>query len=102
MPSHGVGVISLVVLAVVILARYVLHLAGVWRWIYVIGVLVALYLNVFVLIVQVFQKVPAVQAMAPTQAEPPLLFTQLVVMALFLALSIVAAIRFRTKPARTG
>ena len=76
MPSHGVGILSLVVLAVAILARYAFHLAGAWRWIYVVSAAVALYLNVFVLIVQLFQKVPALKALAPTQSEPPFLLTQ--------------------------
>jgi hypothetical protein len=59
LPSHIVGIISLVVLAVAIPARYVFHLARAWRWIYVVTAAVALYLNVFVLIVQLFEKVPA-------------------------------------------
>jgi hypothetical protein len=97
LPSHGVGIISLVVLAVAILARYAFHLAGAWRWIYVVGAVVALYLNVFVLIAQAFLKVPALKAMAPTQSEPPFLVAQLVVMALFIALGIAAAKRFRNQ-----
>jgi hypothetical protein len=100
-PAHGVGVISLLVLAVAILARYAFHLAGAWRWIYVIGAMVALYLNVFVGIVQGFQKVPILKAMAPTQSEPPFLFTQLVVLALFVVLAVVAAIKFRIEPVGT-
>src|SRR5437762_14293857 len=63
LPSHVVGVISLLVLAVAIVARYALHLAGPWRRLYVIGAMVSLYLNVFVFVVQVFQKVPALKAM---------------------------------------
>jgi hypothetical protein len=96
---HWVGVISLVVLAVAILARYVLHLAGAWRWVYVVGAVLALYLNVFVGVVQAFQKIPVLKAMAPTQSEPPFLLTQLIVLALFIALAIVAAVRFRIEPA---
>jgi uncharacterized membrane protein SirB2 len=95
LPSHVVGVISLVVLAVAIYARYTRHLAGGWRVIYVVGAVAALYLNVFVLIVQAFLKVPALNAMAPTQSEPPFLITQLVVMALFVVLAIVAVSRSR-------
>jgi hypothetical protein len=97
-PASGVGVISLAVLAVAILARYVRHLASAWRLIYVIGAVVALYFNVFVLIVQAFQKVPALKALAPTQSEPPFLFTQLVTLVLFIVIAIVAAIRFRVAP----
>jgi len=102
LPSHGVGIISLVVLLVAILARYAFHLAGAWRWIYVVGAMVALYLNVFVLIVQSFQKVAVLKAMAPTQSEPPFLVTQLVVMALFVVLGIVAAKKFRNQPVRAA
>jgi hypothetical protein len=95
MPAHAVGIISLLVLAVAIVARYVLRLAGAGRWIYVLAATVALYLNVFVLVVQLFQKAPALKALAPTQSEPPFLLTQLVVLALFVLLAIVAAIKFR-------
>jgi hypothetical protein len=94
-PAIGVGIISLVVLAVAIFARYVRHLRGAWRWLYVIGSVVALYFNVFVLIVQAYQKVPALTALAPTQSEPPFVVTQLVVLALFVVPGIVATIRFR-------
>jgi len=100
LPSHVVGVVSLVALAIAILARYVRHLVGAWRWIYAVNAVVALYLNVFVLIAQLFQKVPALKAMAPTQSEPPFLVTQLVVMALFVVLGIFAARRFHAEPAR--
>lgn len=81
--SHKVGIISLLVLAVAILARYAFHLTGVWRRIYVVGAVIALYLNVFVAIVQAFENVPVLNAMAPTQSVPPFVLTQLVVMALF-------------------
>src|SRR6267143_5534836 len=73
LPSHAVGIVSLIVLAVAIFARYVRQLAGAWRGIYVVTAVIALYLNVFVLIAQLFQKVPALKAMAPTQSEPPFL-----------------------------
>ena len=96
LPSHGVGIVSLLVLAVAFLARYAFHLAGAWRRTYVVTALIALYLNVFVLIAQAFQKVPALKAMAPTQSEPPFLVTQLVDMVLFVVFTIVAARRFRS------
>jgi hypothetical protein len=95
LPSHGVGIVSLIVLAIAILARYGRPHAGAWGRIYVVTAMIALYLNVFVLIVQAFQKVPALKAMAPTQSEPPFLLTQLVVLVLFVVLGIAAAIRFR-------
>jgi len=97
LPSHVVGVISLVVLAIAILARYSRHLAGGWRRTYVISSVIALYLNVFVLIVQLFEKVPALNALAPTQSEPPFKITQVVVMAIFVVLGIFAAKGFRER-----
>jgi hypothetical protein len=102
MPSHGVGVISLLVLAVAIYARCRRELAGAWRWIYVVGAMIALYLNVFVGVVQAFEKVPALKALAPTQTEPPFKLTQLVVLALFVVLTVIAAIRFHPEPARAA
>jgi hypothetical protein len=95
LPSHKVGIISLAVLAIAILARYAFHLSGGWRGTYVVTALIALYLNVFVAIVQAFEKVPALKAMAPTQSEPPFLITQVVVLALFVVLAIIAVRNFR-------
>jgi len=95
LPSHIVGMVSLVVLAVAIPARYTFHLAGTWRWIYVVGAVIALYLNVFVGIVQAFLKVPTLRTMAPTQSEPPFVLTQLVVMACFVLVAIAAVGKFR-------
>jgi hypothetical protein len=89
-----------VVLAITILARYSHHLAGGWRRTYVISAAIALYLSVFVLIVQLFEKVPALNAMAPTQSEPPVKITQVVVMALFIVLGIFAAKGFREQTVR--
>lgn len=98
-PGQVVGAISLFVLAIAIGARYAFHLAGAWRRIYVITAAMALYLNVFVAVVQSFEKVPALKALAPTQKEPPFLIAQLTVMALFVVLTILAAKRFRAEPA---
>src|SRR6266699_1941130 len=100
LPSHVVGVISLLVLAVAIIALYARHLSGAWGRLYVITAMVALYLNVFVLVVQLFQKVPTLKALAPTQSEPPFVLAQLALLALFAAVSAVAAIRFRNEPVR--
>ena len=94
-PAIGVGILSLVALAVAVFARYGRRLAGASRWIYVVTAMLALYLNVFVLIVQVFQKVPALKALAPTQAEPPFLVAQLGALVIFVVLTVLAAIRFR-------
>ncbi|MGH9538656.1 MAG: hypothetical protein ACRD3H_12065 [Terriglobales bacterium] len=95
LPSHKVGIISLVVLAVAIAARYLLRLAGAWRWIYVVAAVMALYLNVFVLVVQAFEKVPVLKAMAPTQSEPPFLVAQLAVLTLFIVLGFFAVRKFQ-------
>jgi hypothetical protein len=91
--------LSLVVLTVVILARYAFHLAGAWRRIYVISAMVALYLNVFVAVVQAFLKVPALHTLAPTQKEPPFMAAQLTVLLVFAGLTIFAAKRFHIQPA---
>ncbi len=99
-PAIGVGIISLLVLAIAIFARYPRQLAGHWRWIYVVTALIALYFNVFVGVVQAFEKVSVLKAMAPTQTEAPFKITQLVVLALFVVLAVVAAIKFRPEPAR--
>jgi len=98
LPSHIVGIISLVVLAGAILALYALHLAGPWRWIYVVSAVLALYLNVFVGVVQAFQKVPLLASLAPTQSEPPFLIAQAVVLVIFVVLGI-AAVRSFHPPA---
>ena len=97
-PANKVGIISLVVLAIAIIARYPLHLAGGWRRTYVISAAIALYLNTFVLVVQSFEKVPALKALAPTQKEAPFVVAQLLVMALFVVLTIFAVKRFRGEP----
>lgn len=93
-PPHVVGVISLVVLAIAIPALYVYRLAGPWRWIYVAGAVVALYFNVFVGVVQAFQKLSFLQPLAPTQSGPPFLVAQTVVLVTFIVLGIVAVISF--------
>src|SRR6185503_16869847 len=66
-PAIGLGIISLIVLAVAIYARYPRQLAGAWRWIYVVAALIALYFNVSVGVVQSFEKIPALHALAPAQ-----------------------------------
>jgi len=93
-PPQVVGVISLVILAVAIPALYAFHLAGFWRLVYIVGAVMALYLNVFVAVVQAFQKLPFLQPLAPTQSEPPFLVAQFVVLAMFVALGIAAVKRF--------
>src|SRR6266511_4706601 len=100
-PAIGLGIISLPFLAITIFARYSKHLAGAWRWIYVIGAVICLYFNLFVLVVQLFEKVPALHAMAPTQTESPFKLTQVIVLATFILLGIVAVIRFHPEPSHT-
>jgi hypothetical protein len=94
-PSYVVGAISVVVLAVTYAARYHFEMAGPWRWIYVVTAVLALYFNVFVLIVQAFRRVPALQASAPTQTEPPFKAAQLANLAAFVVLGTLAVMKFR-------
>jgi len=94
-PGIAIGVISLIVLAAVIYARYSRRLSGVWRLVYVIGAVFAFYLNFLVLIVQSFRKVPLLHAMAPNQSEPPFIVAQLVSMVAFIVLGALAVRRFR-------
>ena len=95
MPSHAIGIISLLVLAVAIYALYVRRLAGPGRRVFVITASIAQYLNFFVLIVQLFMKVPALRALAPTQSERPFKATQLTTLVVFALLTILAALKFR-------
>jgi len=100
LPSHIVGLLSLTILVFTILARYVFHLGGAWRWIYVVGSALALYFNVFVLVVQSFEKVSALKELAPTQKEPPFVVAQLLVLVIFAAVGVLATVRFHPERAR--
>jgi hypothetical protein len=102
MPSHAIGILSLVVLAIAIFARYARHLSGGWRRTYVITAMISQYLNVFVLVAQLFMKVPALKAMAPTGSEPPFLVSQVTVMIFFIILTILAAKKFHGPIAQTA
>ena len=88
LPSHAVGIVSLVVLAAVIVAHYVKHFAGRWRATYAVGVVLATYLNVFVLVAQLFKRIPVLFLTAPTQSEPPFALTQGLVLVLFVWLGV--------------
>ena len=99
LPSHGVGILSLILSPVVIAALYWKHLAGPWRGIFVVGSVVLLYFNVFVLMAQLFGKVPAMRVLAPTGSEPPFLVTQLLVLVLFVWLGRAAVRGFRSDAA---
>lgn len=96
LPAHGVGIISLILLAIAILARYRYRLAGRWGRTYVVTAVISLYLNVFVLIVQLFLKVPSLKEIAPTQSEPPFQIAQLVALLVFTFLAIRAAMKFKS------
>lgn len=97
-PALGFGVVSLLVLAPVFYALYARKLAGPWRWIYVIGVMLAFYLNFFVLIVQSFLKIPALHALAPTQQEPPFAVAQGAALLFFIVLGVAAVRKFHPVP----
>jgi hypothetical protein len=100
LPSHIVGALSLVLLAIACIALYGMRLSGAWRWIYAVTALLSLYLNVFVLVIQGFLKVPALHALAP--GEPPggpvFAVVQLIVLVFFVIVIIGAVRRFRPMP----
>ena len=102
MPSQILGAISLVILAVTLVALYSRHLTGAWSRIYAVGATLGLYLNCFVLVVQSFQKVPALKGLAPTQSEPPFAVAQLIVLAIFLTVAVRLGIRFHGSSVRTA
>ena len=97
-PPRAIGTLSLILLALAVIALYAFHLSGVWRLIYVGTAIAALYLNVFVGVFQAFLKIPSLHDLAPTQSEPPFLVTQAVVLLVFIALGIVALIKFHPAP----
>ena len=94
-PAIGVGIVSLLVLIPAAAARYAFHLAGSWRWVYVVGAVFSLYLNVFVLVVQSFLKIPALNALAPNGTEPPFAIAQGVVLLVFVVAGVMAVRRFQ-------
>lgn len=100
LPSHVIGIISLVLLAVACLALYGQKLAGPWRWIYVLTAMISLYLNVFVLVIQSFLKVPPLHALAPSvpPSEPPFAIVQGIVLVFFIVVIVAAVKKFRPLP----
>ena len=102
LPLHFLAILSLLVLGIAVYARYTRRLAAGWRLAYVVSAVTALYFNVFVLVVQSFQTIPALHVMAPTQAEPPFVRAQLAVLAIFIILGISAAITNRREPAHVS
>jgi hypothetical protein len=101
-PAIGTGILSLIVLLVAVTARYPGRLRGRWRGTWVVTAALAQYFNFFVLIVQSFEKVPALKALAPTQTEAPFKITQLVGLVLFAVLTAIAFYRFRLEPIQTA
>jgi hypothetical protein len=96
-PPRAVGTLSLVLLAVAVGAYYLFHLAGMWRWVYVVTAMASLYLNCFVLVFQGFLKVPALHDLAPTQSEPPFLIAQSTVLIIFVVLGFLAVRKFHPR-----
>jgi hypothetical protein len=101
-PARAIGIISLALLAVATVALYAFHAAGAWRWIYVSSALAALYLNVFVGVVQSFQKLSFLQPLAPTQSETPFIVVQLGVLLAFVIFGVLAVLRFHPAAPQMG
>lgn len=97
-PALGTGIISMIVLLIALVALYGRHLARRWRRVYIVTAVLALWFNVFVLIVQAFLKVPSLHALAPNGNEPAFLATQAAVLVVFILLGAAAAVRFRPAP----
>jgi hypothetical protein len=93
-PALGVGIVACVILAIALFALYIRQLAGPWRWVYVVTAIISLYLNVFVLVAQTFMKVSALNALAPTQSEPPFAITQAAVLLIFIVIGLIAVANF--------
>ncbi|WP_212756820.1 hypothetical protein [Usitatibacter rugosus] len=98
LPSHITGILSLILLAMACVARYPKKMNGAWRGIFLFTAVASLYLNVFVLVVQLFLKVPALKALAPQQNEPPFLAAQGLTLVVFVAIGILSLKRFRPIP----
>jgi hypothetical protein len=101
LPSHIIGILSLVLLAIACVALYGMKLSGAWRWIYVVTAMIALYFNIFVLVVQSFLKIPALTVLAPGNppSGPVFAVVQGLVL-LFFVIVITGAVR-RFRPALT-
>jgi hypothetical protein len=102
LPSHVLGILSLIALTIAVGARYRGKMQGASRWIYVVTASISLYFNVFVLVVQSFEKVPGLHSLAPTQKEPPFAIAQGVVLVLFIVLTVMAVKRFHPEGALSG
>ena len=98
-PPRAVGVTSLILLALALIAYYGFRLAGLWHPVYVVTVIMAFYLDIFVGVFQAFLKIPALHALAPTQSEPPFLVAQIIALAIFVAIGFLALRKFHPAPA---
>jgi len=98
-PPRMVGILSLVLLAIAVLAIYVFRLHGAWRWIYVVTAMAALYLDAFVGVIQAFAKLTFLHTLAPTQSEPPFVIVQVIVLVIFVVLGFLAVRRFHPESA---
>jgi hypothetical protein len=101
LPSHIVGILTLIAATLAILARFRGNLSGHSRWLYAVGILISLYFNVFVLVVQSFLKLPALHALAPTQGEPPFAIAQAIVLLVFVIVGFSALRRFHPEHSMT-
>jgi hypothetical protein len=101
-PARILSVVELVLVAIAALAIYVGHLAHAWRGTYVIAMVMAVYLNVFVAVVQSFMKIGFLHALAPTQQEPPFLIAQITALVLFVVIGVIAFIRYRAHSVHPG
>ncbi|HKT61417.1 MAG TPA: hypothetical protein VJQ46_15290 [Gemmatimonadales bacterium] len=102
LPSHVLGIISLILIPVVMYALYIKHLEGGWRRVYVVGAVMALYFNAFVLVAQLFHRIPALIVLAPKQKEPPFQIAQLLLLVLFIVLGRAAWRGYAVEPGAIG
>ena len=94
-PAQGVGILSMVLLAVAIVALYFLHLAGIWRWIFIVTAMIAIYFDCFVGVIQAFEKIEFLHRLAPTQtSEPAFVVSQVILLAIFVVLGFGALRKF--------
>jgi hypothetical protein len=94
-PGIGVGIICVLIFIPTALARYRFAMAGIWRPIFVVGALALFYFNCLVFVVQSFQKIPPLNALAPTGGEPIIGAVQAVVFIAFLIVGFFSIRRFR-------
>ena len=99
-PPRMVGILSLILLAIAVIAIYGFRVTGPWRWIYIVTAITALYLDAFVGVIQAFNKLSFLHELAPNGSEPPFVIVQVVVLAIFVVLGFLAVRRFHPQPAK--